>query len=95
MSTAVIIAGGGIGGIFATTVYRDQDFPMYDSFFYDETTLILEKKSYLNGIWATMGCQILMLLLLAINTIVFTHRNKLAERGEIIIEGTPGFLYTI
>ena len=44
MSTAVIIAGGGIGGIFATTVYRDQDFPMYDSFFYDETTLIFEKK---------------------------------------------------
>ena len=57
--------------------------------------LSFKKKSYLNGIWATMGCQILMLLLLAINTIVFTHRNKLAERGEIIIEGTPGFLYTI
>lgn len=78
VSTAVIIAGGGIGGIFATTVYRDQDFPIY-----------------LNGIWATMGCQFLMLLLLAINTIVFTHRNRLADRGEIIIEGMPGFLYTI
>ncbi|KAF8161231.1 major facilitator superfamily domain-containing protein [Crassisporium funariophilum] len=29
VSTAVIIAAGGIGGIFATTIYRQKDFPRY------------------------------------------------------------------
>jgi len=29
VSTAVVIAAGGVGGIFATTVYRQKDFPNY------------------------------------------------------------------
>jgi len=29
VSTAIVIAAGGIGGIFATTVYRQKDFPKY------------------------------------------------------------------
>ncbi|KAF6748836.1 major facilitator superfamily domain-containing protein [Ephemerocybe angulata] len=78
VSTAVIIAFGGIGGIFATLVYRQKDFP-----------------KYIPGVWATMACQFLMLLLLAINTFVFTRRNKLAREGKRINEGTPGFYYTI
>ncbi|KAF5341749.1 hypothetical protein D9611_001465 [Ephemerocybe angulata] len=78
VSTAVVIAFGGIGGIFATLVYRQVDFP-----------------KYIPGVWATMACQFLMLILLAINTVVFTRRNKLAREGKRVNEGKPGFFYTI
>ncbi|KAF5380625.1 hypothetical protein D9615_004540 [Tricholomella constricta] len=79
VSTAVIIAFGGIGGIFATTVYRQVDYPRY-----------------LNGIWATIGCQFLMLTLLGATTLTFTRRNRLAREGKLgPLEGQPGFYYTI
>ncbi|TEB33563.1 MFS general substrate transporter [Coprinellus micaceus] len=78
VSTAVIIAFGGIGGIFATLVYRQEDFPLY-----------------IPGIWATMACQLTMLILLGINTFVFSRRNKLALEGKAVNEDSPGFYYTI
>ncbi|TFK44848.1 major facilitator superfamily domain-containing protein [Crucibulum laeve] len=78
VQTATVIAAGGIGGIFATTVYRQQDFPRY-----------------LNGIWATIGCQFLMLALLGLTSFTFSRRNKLAREGKIILENTPGFYHTI
>jgi hypothetical protein len=74
----VIIAFGGVGGIFATLVFRQQDAP-----------------SYIPGIWATAACQFMMLILLAINTYVFTRRNRLAREGKRVNEGQPGFFYTI
>ncbi|RDB25238.1 putative transporter C11D3.18C [Hypsizygus marmoreus] len=79
VSTAVIIMFGGVGGIFATTVYRQQDAPRY-----------------LNGIWATIGCQFLMLALLSATSFTFLRRNKLARQGKLgPLEGQPGFFYTI
>jgi len=79
VSTAVIISFGGIGGIFATTVYREQDYPRY-----------------LNGIWATIGCQFLMLILLSATSYTFIRRNRLAREGKLgPLEGQPGFYYTV
>jgi len=79
VSTAIIVSFGGVGGIFATTVYRQQDYPRY-----------------LNGIWATIGCQFLMLVLLAVTSYTFIRRNKLAREGKIgPLEGQSGFYYTI
>ncbi|KAJ7497438.1 major facilitator superfamily domain-containing protein [Mycena latifolia] len=80
VSTAVIVSAGGVGGIFATTVFREQDFPRY-----------------LNGIWATIGCQFLMLALLAITSWTFARRNKLSREGKLDgpLEGQPGFMYTL
>jgi len=79
VSTATIIAFGGIGGIFATTAYRQQDFPRY-----------------LNGIWATIGCQFLMLVLVSMTSYTFIRRNRLCREGKIgPLEGQPGFFYTI
>ncbi|KAF5354929.1 hypothetical protein D9756_005403 [Leucocoprinus leucothites] len=78
VSTAVTIAFGGIGGIFATTVYRQEDFPRY-----------------LNGIWATIGCQFLIIILCGVLTWHYTRKNKLARSGKSVNERTPGFLYTI
>jgi len=80
VSTAVIVSAGGVGGIFATTVFREQDFPRY-----------------LNGIWATIGCQFLLLTLLALTSWTFARRNRLSREGKLNgpLEGQPGFYYTL
>jgi len=79
VSTAVVIAAGGVGGIFATTVFREQDFPRY-----------------LNGVWATIGCQILMIALLILTSWNFARKNRLSREGKFDgpLEGQPGFFYT-
>jgi len=80
VSSAIIIAWGGVGGIFATTVFREADNP-----------------TYIPGIWATLGCQFLMLVLLAITTLRHMYWNKRAREGTLKepLEGQPGFLYTL
>ncbi|KAF8169931.1 high-affinity nicotinic acid transporter [Pholiota molesta] len=77
--TASIILWGGVGGIMATTVFRQQDFPRY-----------------VNGMWATIGLQLLMIVMLGITTFVFSRRNHLRREGKIgPLEGQENFYYTI
>ncbi|KAG5651625.1 hypothetical protein H0H81_008002 [Sphagnurus paluster] len=80
VSTAMIISFGGIGGIFATTVFRQADFP-----------------KYLPGIYATIACQITLLILLGITTLHFWKQNKLIRAcgTPSSREGHLGFLYTL
>jgi len=79
VSTAIIIAFGGIGGIFATTVFREQDYP-----------------KYVPGLWATIGCQFLMLSCLALMTWHFRSQNKKLKDGKVNqLEGRAGFYYTL
>jgi len=79
VSTAMIIAFGGIGGIFATLVFRQKD----------------AANRYKPGLYATFACQGMFLILLAVNTFVFKRRNAAAKAGNRVNEGTPGFLYTL
>lgn len=76
----MVISFGGVGGIFATTIFRQEDFPRY-----------------LPGIYATIACQVLLLLLLAITTIHLSRQNEKARQGVLIVplEGQAGFLYTL
>jgi hypothetical protein len=80
VTTAIIVAFGGVGGVFASLVYRQVDFP-----------------TYLPGIYATMACQILMLLLLAITTAYYHTQNNRLRKGIINkpLEGQVGFVYTL
>lgn len=50
---------------------------------------------YRPGIWACITCNILIVVIVVINTIVFRRKNKQADRGEIVLEGDPRFRYTI
>ena len=75
----MIIAFGGIGGIVATLIFRQQD----------------QKTGYKPGFWGSIACQLLFLILLAINTTVFTRRNKAAREGKRVNEEQPGFQYII
>jgi hypothetical protein len=36
-----------------------------------------------------------MVILLGVNTLVFSRRNKLAKEGKRVNEDTPGFYYVI
>jgi hypothetical protein len=80
VSTGLIISFGGTGGIFATLVFRQQDYP-----------------NYRPGMWATLGCQILMLCLLALTTFILRRKNIRSKQGVLSkpLEGQPGFFYTL
>jgi len=75
-----MVSFGGLGGIFASLVFRQQDFP-----------------HYLPGIYATIACQVLLLVLLAITTFYFWVKNKAVLDGtaKAPLEGQVGFLYTL
>jgi len=46
--------------------------------------------------WATIGLQILMILLLGVTTFVFRRRNQLRREGKLgPLEGQEDFYYTI
>ncbi|KAJ7114562.1 major facilitator superfamily transporter [Mycena crocata] len=78
VASALVIGFGGIGGIFASTVYREKDTP-----------------KYLNGLGATIGCQGLILILLVLLTLDFRKVNKRVDEGTAVVEGRPGFKYTL
>lgn len=76
VSTAMIVSFGGLGGIFATTVFRQIDFPRY-----------------LMGIYATITCQLVLLILLMGTTIFFRRENQKALSGCHVDE--TRVLYTL
>ena len=80
VSSALLVGFGSIGGVFASTVYREQDAP-----------------GYRNGLWATIGCQLLTLILLACMTVYFKRKNRQHKEGTLdkFLENHPDFTYTI
>lgn len=80
VGSALQIGFGGIGGIYASTVFRQQDSP-----------------KYLNGLWATMGAQFMMMVLLVITTVYFKRKNRQKTEGTLRepLEGHEGFTYTV
>ena len=76
VSTAMIVSFGGLGGIFATTVFRQIDFPRY-----------------LMGIYATIACQLVLLILLSATTRFFRRENQKVVSGCHVDE--TRVLYTL
>ncbi|KAH8812539.1 major facilitator superfamily domain-containing protein [Xylogone sp. PMI_703] len=50
--------------------------------------------NYRSGLWICIGFQIVYFVLVAKNFVIFYVQNRRADRGEIVIEGQPGFRYT-
>jgi len=42
-----------------------------------------------------MACWFMIVIIVAINTVVFKKQNRQADRGEIVLEGDAKFRYTI
>ena len=80
VSSALQIGFGAIGGVFASTVFREKDAP-----------------NYRNGLWATIGTQLLTLLFLACMTAYFKKKNRQHKEGTLdkLLENHPEFTYTI
>jgi MFS family permease len=80
IGSALQVSFGSIGGIYASTVFREKDSPRY-----------------LNGMWATIGAQFLMLVLLATTSIYFKRKNRQHAEGTLRepIEGHEDFTYTL
>ncbi|KAJ9611505.1 hypothetical protein H2200_004689 [Cladophialophora chaetospira] len=49
---------------------------------------------YRPGLWICIAFQMVYFVLVSKNFVIFYIQNKRADRGEIIIEGQPGFRYT-
>lgn len=49
---------------------------------------------YIPGMITVIVSQFITILLILSNFAYFLRRNRKADRGEVILEGTPGFRYT-
>jgi len=54
-----------------------------------------DSPTYRPGVFACLGCNILIIIIVVVNSIYFRMENKKADRGEKILEGDPNFRYTI
>ncbi|EJD36032.1 MFS general substrate transporter [Auricularia subglabra TFB-10046 SS5] len=78
-SSALVVGLGGIGGIIASVAFREKDGPKYTP-----------------GLITSIACQGLMLACCLSTTAWFAYRNKQVRNGTgPMIEGRPGFLYTL
>ncbi|KAL8276094.1 hypothetical protein RQP46_011509 [Phenoliferia psychrophenolica] len=78
VGSALLVGLGGVGGIIASLVYRQADYP-----------------KYIPGISATIGFQCLILTLCGVLSLYFRKKNREADEGTAVLEGKPGFRYTI
>ena len=78
LASAMMIAGGGCGGIIAGNAFQSADAP-----------------DYRPGLITCIVAQAVTILIVVKNFYVFTKHNRKAARGEMIIEGQPGFRYTL
>jgi cyanate permease len=49
---------------------------------------------YVPGLWATIGCQFMIMLLVVLMSVYFKRQNREQKKGKII-EGHPDFTYTL
>ncbi|KAM0723439.1 hypothetical protein Q7P37_000425 [Cladosporium fusiforme] len=54
-----------------------------------------DRPHYRPGIYATLACNVLIMIIVTINSIYFKRENRKADRGEKVLEGDPNFRYTI
>ncbi|OAG04596.1 MFS general substrate transporter [Paraphaeosphaeria sporulosa] len=77
LATAMLLMGGGCGGIAASFAFQSKDAP-----------------DYIPGMITAITSQVVTVVLVSLNWLYFLHRNNKAEKGEVVLEQTPGFRYT-
>lgn len=51
--------------------------------------------SYRPGVWACITCNLVTIVIVIINSVIFKRQNKKADRSEVVLEDDPNFRYTI
>lgn len=74
---AVIVAFGGLGGIFASITFMQKEY----------------LKGYPTGIFFTIGCNAAVVLGAAALSAYFRRQNRRADRGEVVLEDSDLFRY--
>lgn len=74
VSSAIVVAAGGIGGIIAGASYRQQD----------------AAGGYRPGLWTTIAAQLTVCVICLGLMYYFRRENKKADRGEKLIQGMEG-----
>jgi hypothetical protein len=74
-----MFAAGGVGGIIAGVAFRSQDAPT----------------GYRPGLWTGFAAQMLILVIVSGCMLWFRKQNRLAQTQGKILEGQPGFRYTM
>ncbi|SNX86774.1 related to TNA1 - high affinity nicotinic acid plasma membrane permease [Melanopsichium pennsylvanicum] len=77
-TSVIVIMFGGIGGIFTSLAYNENDAPLYRK-----------------GLYATIACQVFVLLCGIGFTVYFYAANKKIRAGRKVVDDRPGFTYTI
>ncbi|KAF2012737.1 MFS general substrate transporter [Aaosphaeria arxii CBS 175.79] len=54
-----------------------------------------DRPHYRPGVYAGIACNLLVVILIGVNTVYFRRENRKADRGEKVLEGDPNFRYTI
>ncbi|BEI81739.1 hypothetical protein CcaverHIS002_0208990 [Cutaneotrichosporon cavernicola] len=78
-TSALIVAFGGIGGILASLLFMDKE----------------SKQGYPTGVWSVVGLNAFQSVTVIGLRFFFAWRNKLADRGKVVIEGDAKFRYQL
>jgi len=80
VTTAIVVSMGGVGGIFATTAFRQQDYPKYHS-------------GILATIACQL--LMLALLAITSTYFTIQNKRNREDKLKYHLEGQPGFYYTL
>lgn len=76
-ASALIVAWGGIGGILAGVVFMDSE----------------RLTGYPTGVYFTIGMNSVVIFFCVAMKLIFRYQNRRADRGEVVLEGSPEFRY--
>jgi hypothetical protein len=78
LTSATMVAAGGIGGILGTVVFQAKDAPQYRP-----------------GLYTCFTAAALTILSVAATQTYMWTMNRRQAAGKVVIEGVPGFRYTL
>lgn len=76
-ASALIVAWGGIGGILSGVAFMERE----------------AKKGYPTGVFLTFGLNAAVIVLALALMVYFKWQNRRADRGLVVLEGSPNFRY--
>ena len=96
VGSALLVGWGAVGGIVASLIYRQADYPacQYLQNLYVQKHLT-SLETDVPGISGTIAFQVLIFTLLGGLSLHFKRMNRRADEEGLVLEGQTGFRYTI
>lgn len=96
VGSALLVGGGGVGGIIASLIFRQKDYPHCEHCSVKLLGLPSDSVTAdIPGVSGTIGFQVLLISIVGTLSLWYKRQNRLADEGKVVLEGTPGFRYTI